>query len=434
MSNGRPAGRGGAGLFDNGVAAPGNRRAYGGDFGDVPDDGADCADCADGMVFPDRTPEPAMDGHREVAAPVRLECYRHEGVVVRGRQHLRGLDRLTAEWELSPADGPTLTAPAQLPRLAPGESAAVTLPFTLPKEGGEAWLTLRARTAHDEPWAPRGAEVYMPQVRLRGPAPEQALPVPGRSVEVDENGLLVHPLLTAAPTLALWRAPTGNGEPGGVAGCRRVRRLDAFVRTVVDVRRNDGPVTVVCMYACESGVVRHEQVFTAVEGGIRVQETAELPWALLDVAGVGSVFETVPGLDLLKWYGQGPGKGCPDRAVRAPVGHHSAVPGDLFTSHPRPPGSGGLHGVRHFSLWGPDATGLSVRLDEPRRVSVTLPRPPAHVAAAGNHDRPVARLGCVVHIDAAHRDPGATPRGPRASASYPIAPAVHRWSWTLRPL
>lgn len=107
VNDGRPVGRGGAGLYDNGVAAPGHRWAYGGDFGEAIHDGAFIAD---GVVFPDRTPKPVMYEHRELAAPVRLECFRHEGIVVGNHQHFRGLDWLSAEWRLSLADGGTLTA------------------------------------------------------------------------------------------------------------------------------------------------------------------------------------------------------------------------------------------------------------------------------------------------------------------------------------
>lgn len=102
-------------------------------------------------------------------APVRVALFRHEGVVVSNHQHLRGLEWLTGEWELCLADGGTLTAPADLPALAPGETRVVPLPFEVPRDGGEAWLTLRVRTAEDLPWAPRGTEVCSPQVRLRGP-------------------------------------------------------------------------------------------------------------------------------------------------------------------------------------------------------------------------------------------------------------------------
>lgn len=132
MSDGRPAGRAGAGLYEGGVAAPGHRWAYGGDFGETIHDGAFIAD---GVVFPDRTPKPALYEHREIAAPVRLECFRHEGVVIGNHQHFRGLDWLSADWELALADGGTLTAPAELPDLRPGETAAVPVPFTLPPDG-----------------------------------------------------------------------------------------------------------------------------------------------------------------------------------------------------------------------------------------------------------------------------------------------------------
>ncbi|MBD0841369.1 glycoside hydrolase family 2 TIM barrel-domain containing protein [Streptomyces sp. TRM68416] len=469
VNDGRPVGRGGSGLYDNGVTAPGYRWAYGGDFGEAIHDGAFIAD---GIVFPDRTPKPVMYEHREIAAPVLLQCYRHEGLVVENHQCFRGLDWLAARWELALADGRTLTAPAELPDLRPGETATVPLPFELPDDGGEAWVTLRVTTRDDEPWAPRGTEVCAPQLRLRGPvaledrfsgagagaragaraaagadasaaagagagasasAGASAAAGPGASVEVDDEGLLVHPLLTAAPALSLWRAPTDNDELGGIAAHWRAWGLDSLVRKVDDVRRSGGSVTVRAEYAGSGGVVRHTQVFTPVEGALLVEESTELPERFHDVARIGSVFETVPGLDLLEWFGQGPWESYPDRSAGAPVGHHRLPVDELFTPYLRPQESGGRHGVRHFTLSAPDATGLAVHLDEPRQVSVTRYRA-EDLAAAAHHDELVPLPGCVVHLDAAHRGLGTASCGPDTSAPYLIPPGVHRWSWTLRAL
>jgi len=448
VNDGRPVGRGGAGLYDNGVAAPGHRWAYGGDFGETIHDGAFIAD---GVVFPDRTPKPSLYEHREIAAPVRIERLEHEGVVLGNHQHFRGLDWLTGTWELSLADGRTLTAPAALPELRPGGTAAVPLPFELPRDGGEAWLTLRVTVAEDQPWAPAGTELSVPQVRLRGPAAEgvalvdrsvvsEAGPLERpaadnaeRPVEVDGEGLLRHPLLAVAPALSLWRAPTDNDELGGMARRWRTWGLDALVRKVVSVREDGGRVSVDAEYAGTVGVVRHRQVFTPVEGGVRVDEEAELPDEFDDVARVGSVFETVPGLDLLEWFGQGPWESYPDRSAGAPVGHHSVPVDELFTPYLRPQESGGRHGVRRFTLSAPDATGLAVELDEPRQVSVTR-FGAAELTAASHHDELVARSGCVVHLDAAHRGLGTASCGPDTFPEYRIAPGVHRWSWTLRVL
>ncbi|MGW7418976.1 glycoside hydrolase family 2 TIM barrel-domain containing protein [Streptomyces sp. NPDC054813] len=443
VSDGRPVGRAGAGLYDNGVAAPGHRWAYGGDFGEALHDGAFVAD---GMVFPDRTPKPAMYEHREIAAPVRIRCFRHEGIVLANHQHFRGFDWLTGTWELALADGRTLTGPAELPELCPGETVAVPLPFEVPAGGGEAWLTLRVVTAEDQAWAPAGTEVCAPQIRLRAPDPVKAAVPGGTRVEVDGEGLLLHPMLTAAPTLSLWRAPTDNDELGGIAPRWRAWGLDSLVRKTVSVHREHersgtgvppaegwGRVTVLAEYAGTTGVVRHRQEFTAVAGGIRVEESAELPAEFDDVARVGSVFETVAGLDLLEWFGQGPWESYPDRAAGAPVGHHSLPVDELFTPYLRPQESGGRHGVRRFTLSAPDATGLAVELDEPRQVSVTRYRA-EDLTAVTHHDQLVPRAGCVVHIDAAHRGLGTASCGPDTFPSYLVAPGVHRWSWTLRVL
>ncbi|MGW2709616.1 glycoside hydrolase family 2 TIM barrel-domain containing protein [Streptomyces sp. NPDC001356] len=428
VSDGRPVGRAGAGLYGNGVAAPGHRWAYGGDFGEVPHDGAFVAD---GIVFPDRTPKPAMYEHREIAAPVRIRSFRHEGVVLANHQHFRGLDWLTGTWELALADGRTLTGPAELPGLRPGETAAVPLPFAVPADGGEAWLTLRVTTAEDQAWAPAGTEVCAPRIRLRAAdAPAQPV-VAGPAVDVDPEGLLRHPLLTAAPTLSLWRAPTDNDELGGMAARWRAWGLDRLVRTVVSVDRDGERVTVEAAYACALGVVRHRQTFTPVEGGVRVDESADLPEEFHDVARVGSVFETVAGLDRMEWFGQGPWESYPDRAAGAPVGHHALPVDDLFTPYLRPQESGGRHGVRRFTLSSPGATGLAVELDEPRQVCVTRYRA-EDLAAAAHHDELTPRAGCVVHVDAAHRGLGTASCGPDTFPAYLVAPGVHRWSWTLR--
>ncbi|QNP69149.1 DUF4981 domain-containing protein [Streptomyces roseirectus] len=429
VNDGRPAGRGGAGLYESGVAGPGHRWAYGGDFGEPEHDGAFIAD---GVVFPDRTPKPVMYEHREIAAPVRLAYDGRGTVVVSNHQHFRGLDWLTGEWRLALADGGTLTASAELPELAPGASVAVPLPFELPEDGGEAWLTLRVTTAEELPWAPAGTEICVPQVRLRA-AKAAGEPVVSGAVTVDGDGLLVHPLLTSPPVLSLWRAPTDNDELGGIAARWRAWGLDRLVRRLVSVQRDGETVIVDAEYAGASGVVRHRQLLTPVEGGIHVDESAQVPEAFHDVARVGSVFETVAGLDLLEWFGQGPWESYPDRAHGAPVGHHARPVAGLFTPYLRPQESGGLHGVRRFTLSAPDATGLAVTLDEPRQVSVTRHRAD-DLTAAAHHDELVARAGCVVHVDAVHRGLGTASCGPDTFPSYLVATGCHHWSWTLRVL
>ncbi|WP_326812858.1 glycoside hydrolase family 2 TIM barrel-domain containing protein [Streptomyces scopuliridis] len=449
---GRPAGLAGAGAYADGMTAAGYRWAYGGDFGDTPNDGAFCAD---GLVFPDRTPKPAMYEHREIAAPVRLSHapshglpYGHDGDVrITNAQHFRDLSWLSAEWVLSSQDAATRTAPAVLPDVPPGGSADVPLPAGLlaaaAGDGGEMWLTLRVTTRDDEPWAPRGTEVCTPQVQLRRRDTPAAWPAAGAEggawdedwAVIGADGLLRHPLLSSPPTLSLWRAPTDNDLLGGAADHWHRLGLDRLVREPVSVERAGGPVTVRATYPTAAGAVAHEQVFTPLSGGgLLVEETAVLPEGLADAARVGTVFETVSGLDRMEWYGQGPWETYPDRRAGGPVGHHRARMDRLFTPYLRPQESGGRSGVRDFSLLSEETgAGLTVRLDAPRQVSVTRHRA-SGLAAATHHDELVPLPHCVVHLDAAHRGLGTASCGPDTLPRYRLGAGTYRWSWTLRPL
>ncbi|MER7660233.1 glycoside hydrolase family 2 TIM barrel-domain containing protein [Streptomyces sp. NPDC096193] len=434
LSDGRPAGRAGAGAYADGVAGEGHRWAYGGDFGDTPNDGAFCAD---GLLFPDRTPKPAMYEHRELAAPVRLS-YDGRTVTVHNHQHFRDLSWLTGEWLLSCEDAGGSNAPAALPAVLPGCSAELPVPpelmAALPAEGGETWLTLRVTTAGDEPWAARGTEICTPQIRLRERAPfaTATTPAPGR-IEVDDDGLLLHPLLTAPPTLNLWRAPTDNDLLGGAADLWRELGLNTLVRKPLSVSGAGAKVSVRSAYDTGAGTVVHEQILTPVRDGLLIEERAVLPDGLSDVARVGSVFETVAGLDRIEWYGQGPWESYPDRCS-APVGRYGADVDALFTPYLRPQESGGRHGVRGFTLRPADGgQGLAVRLDSPRQVGVGRYRD-QDLAEAAHHDELVPRSCPVVRIDAAHRGLGTASCGPDTLPPYLVGAGTYTWSWVLRSL
>ncbi len=73
------------------------RWAYGGDFGDAPNDGNFCTD---GLVWPDRTPKPALWEHRALAAPVAIAFEPRDGrLTITNKQHFTDLSWLRATWE-----------------------------------------------------------------------------------------------------------------------------------------------------------------------------------------------------------------------------------------------------------------------------------------------------------------------------------------------
>jgi beta-galactosidase len=432
--------------------------AYGGDFGDEPNDGTFCID---GLVLPDRRPKPAMWEHQAIAAPARLELAGDAPeagaeVTLRNRQSFADLSWLAGEWVLTAPGLPTTTCAVQLPHVPPGGSATVAVPPSLldalrsgdgrssdAVDDGEAWLALQLSTAGANPWAPRGTPVATSQVRLReerrGLLARAAAEVDvGGAVEVDAQGLLVHPLLREPPRLSLWRAPTDNDRYGGSAERWERDGLRDPERSVRGVARDGHRVVVRADYVTKGGTVRHEQALAPVRlagggTGVLVEETAVVPDGLADLPRVGTVFETVRGLDELEWFGRGPWETYPDRRAAGCVGRFAMRVAEAFTPYVRPQESGGRDGVRWFRLAGSrDGTvpALAVHVDEPRQVSWTHYRA-SDLDAARHHEELTPRPEVVVHLDAAHRGLGTASCGPDALPRYRLGPGTYRWSWLL---
>src|ERR1043165_4533343 len=91
--------------------------AYGGDFGDEPNDGNFCCD---GLVWPDRTPHPAMWEAKQVFRPVTVEPLdlAERRVLARSRRDFTTTADLAATWHLAVDGREVASGPLELPALA----------------------------------------------------------------------------------------------------------------------------------------------------------------------------------------------------------------------------------------------------------------------------------------------------------------------------
>jgi beta-galactosidase len=418
------------------------RWAYGGDFGDEPNDGNFCID---GLVWPDRRPKPALWEHKQLAAPVAVraddELLSQGRVEVNNRQAWRDVTWLGARWEVT-ADGVLVAAgDVRLPAISPGERGLAELTgWTAPStaDGTEALLTIRFETRGEETWAPAGFAICWAQLPLaagaRPAAPDQASS-PGSTVGVDEAGRLVHPLLAAPPELSLWRAPTDNDRIGGMAGRWASWGVDRLKHRVLSIDREGASSVVRTEVRTGAGIViPHEQRFTPLPGGgVRVDEEATIPGQLVDLARVGTVLEVVPGLEAAEWFGRGPHETYPDRKRGGAVGLWRSTVSDLYVPYVRPQENAGRADVRWVQLSDGRGRGIRLTMDAPRQVSVSHFR--ARDLSTATHDVDlVPRPEAVVHIDAAHRGLGTASCGPDTLPEYLVGPGTYRWQWYLQPL
>ncbi|KAL4457400.1 hypothetical protein ABPG75_012265 [Micractinium tetrahymenae] len=175
--------------------------AYGGDYGDQPND---AQFVCNGLVWPDRTPHPAAYEVKHLQAPLavsleqpaqqqaqqqqqqqHLQAEQEARIWLLDKQHFSSSADLELSWRLL-ADGQSLPgagskhgwqALALRQPLEPQQGAAVGLGSTWAElaqqaqGAAEVMLEVRARLAHDLPWAPAGHEVQTVQLELAGRLP-----------------------------------------------------------------------------------------------------------------------------------------------------------------------------------------------------------------------------------------------------------------------
>lgn len=140
--------------------------AYGGDFGDRP---KDANFICDGLVWPDRTPHPALYEYKYLIQPVHIQlAYAAQGLLhLVNRQYFRGLEWLRGTWKVT-VDGVSVRSGALPPLHAgPGERQTISVELAATAEmPGERLLTVRLFGREATAWAPAGHEVAWEQMAL----------------------------------------------------------------------------------------------------------------------------------------------------------------------------------------------------------------------------------------------------------------------------
>ncbi|MEU1479358.1 glycoside hydrolase family 2 TIM barrel-domain containing protein [Streptomyces sp. NPDC005760] len=369
--------------------------AFGGDWGDNPNDGAFVAD---GIVTADR-------GHTGKAAEVKQiyqavnASWATDGSVTLTNEYLfTNLRELDGSWTLT-ADGEVVQR-GKLTReqlnLAPLSSKNITVPYKLPSApapGTEYFLQLSFTTRESTPWAKAGFEVAKQQLAVDADSPA-VTPVPlakvpaltckdasgqvtvtGKdfTVVVDKGSGTITSykahgtrLITSGPVPNFWRAPTDNDHGNGQhtrnqtwrdAGAHR-KVTDVSVRALGD-RAVEIKVSGTLPTTTESTYSTTYTVFG--NGEIKVDNTlrpgaSSLPY----IPEVGTLLFLPRRLDRLHYYGRGPEENHWDRNDGTDVGLWSGTVAEQWTSYIRPQENGNKTDVRWAALTGRDGVGLLV--------------------------------------------------------------------------
>nr|BFD86607.1 glycoside hydrolase family 2 TIM barrel-domain containing protein [Streptomyces sp. Xyl84] len=484
-SDGRGPGDDGVRLwFDAATAAVARKRphertflAYGGDWGDNPNDGNFQAD---GIVTADRGHTGKAAEIKRVlqaigVAPATGQAVSASGAVTLTNEYLfTDLREFDGHWALV-ADGEVVRR-GRLTRdqldVAPLSRKDITVPLRLPARpapGTEYFLELSFTTKESTPWAEAGFEAARAQLPLDAgvpaltPVPLRSVPalrhqdgdgsvtVTGRdfSVVVDKRSGVItsyetagRRLITSGPAPNYWRAPTDNDRGNGQHTRNQTWRDAGARRTVTGVsvralgdRAVEIEVTGTLPTTVESAYTTTYTVFGNAE--IKVENTlhpgaASLPY----IPEIGTLLLLPARLEHLHYYGRGPEENHWDRNDGTDVGLYSGTVSGQWTPYIRPQENGNKTDVRWVALTDGDGHGL-LACGEPLLEFNASHFTPEDLSLGARHDYQLTpREEVVLRLN--HRQMGVggdNSWGAHTHDEYKLlADRDYRYTYRLRPL
>ncbi|WP_043586430.1 glycoside hydrolase family 2 TIM barrel-domain containing protein [Geminisphaera colitermitum] len=369
--------------------------AYGGDFGDQPNDGVFCFN---GLVNAERYPQPHYWEAKKVfqyikvtATPDDLACGR---IRIRNDHAFVSLASFDAVWTVE-EDGRAIASgeieASRLAGIAPGESRVVALSLPqLPVTSGEYFLTVTFRLRCDVWWASAGHVVAWAQFPLSSSTFASPPPPPARprlTARFDPStGFLTSLLVSgneylAAPLVPnFWRVPTDsdNGwkvpaKMGAWKNAAHTARLAHF-----DSRTDDAGTHTTTTYEFTHPALAGTTLTLAYsifnDGRLRLTFRADLSADAHEPPRMGLQFAIPSRLAHTRWFGRGPHENYIDRCTGAAVGLHELPAADWMTHYVRPQENATRTDIRWLEFSAGKNAGPSLRIHAlpPRHFSASV--------------------------------------------------------------
>ncbi|WP_299212735.1 glycoside hydrolase family 2 TIM barrel-domain containing protein [uncultured Aquimarina sp.] len=368
--------------------------AYGGDMGDTKHN--DKNFCLNGIVNPDRSPQPALWEVKKVFQPIEIKAIdlAKGKIKIENRHNFINLSEFELNWEVQ-EDGKTIQQ-GNLTNLniAPKKNQEITVPITKPKlkSGAEYFLRVSFKLKNKMSWASIGHEVAWEQFKL--PYFEKLPPYNYKFVSditVVQNGNNVilsskefsvgfnkktgelisydyknTPIITGSLTPNFWRPTTDNDRGGGrtpktLAVWKEVPENKKLLSFKID-KINDKKYHALSSYSLADDKAKIDLQYTIYgDGTISVQNTftvknSELPM----MPKFGMQVKISDEFDTFQWLGKGPHENYNDRSQGAAIGLYRESVLNDYQTYIRPQESSNKTEVRWFTLSNNDGKGLYV--------------------------------------------------------------------------
>ncbi|KAJ4002041.1 glycosyl hydrolases family 2, TIM barrel domain-containing protein [Lentinula boryana] len=369
--------------------------AYGGDFGDQPNDGNFVLD---GVLFSDHTPTPGLLEYKKAIESVQIISGSENEIEIINRYDFLSLDHLKCEWEIVGDGYVRPGGEVIIPQdIKPGQTASLAIAngvkmSNLPAEG---YLAVKFMLKEATSWAPAGHEVANGQIRLKSyvfPSQTSSSYIstiykaissfntcPFLVIQQDRMLLVIglgskwtfemtsghlvswvkggKNMLCSPPIMDFYRALTDNDRPqDGMQWIeKRLHQTNDHFKSISwKTTHGDAEVSVVTRIAPPvfEWSVDTTTTYTFSSSGVRIKVHG-IPQGINvpdTFARIGLTFQMPPEFNTVRWFGRGPGESYIDKKHSQMFGTWEATIDQLFTNYEFPQEGGNRTDVRWVSI------------------------------------------------------------------------------------
>jgi beta-galactosidase len=366
----------------------------------------DGANAGDGLVNPNRVPQPEINEVKHVYQYVKFTpkdtiSPQNQSITLSNTYDFLNLRPFKLVWELLENGKSIQQGEINELNVSPGAKQAITIPFTIPayNTGAEYFVNVSLKLKEATPWAAAGHEVAFQQWYVKTtPTPKPAVTWPATStvkvglvrgggiqltnaqfkIIFDRKSVGISSFiyknreLIANPLQPnFWRVPTDNDEGGGKAGFAarwRAAGLDSLRRVGGDIRVEQIGLSIARVHTQSTWVGRAGVSFTVKttytvfgSGDMEVKNTVTVNGNNVPpLPKVGMQLQLPASFRNLSWYGRGPFESYWDRKSSARIGEYSGLVANQHFPYTMPQENGNKTDVRWAAVTDSVGIGLLV--------------------------------------------------------------------------
>jgi beta-galactosidase len=425
--------------------------AYGGDFGDFPNDSNFCAD---GLIWPDRTPHPAMFEYKKLAQPLRvtaidLQKGRFE---IFNKNYFIDLSYLQINWELKVNGKVVQNGHVQMPSISPRGKQEIEINFDKVELQCNEKSYLRFSFVRKEAtiWCEAGHETAWEQFEMPfASVIEAKTATKNEAFQLDQNSdyknILKTNEITDFDTViqpSIWRAPTDNDgiknlEPkddGRALNNWREKGIDKNETKIESSSFKDGRLNVRQLIKCNDSVLSNEQVYSPQKNGaVLIENTFNVPDELTDLPRLGVIIKLPQDYDQIEYFGLGPYENYIDRKSGVWFDLFKDTVDNMYVPYILPQENGSRCEVSKLIVRNSEGNGLLITA--PEKMQFTVSRFSAEQMYTAKHTNELKEEGCIyLYLDYAQRGLGTRSCGPDTMDKYKLTAGTYRFNFIIKSL